>query len=115
MTCQEARASLGDWPTICGTPGWADVVRHTWACPACRAELVAVVVVAERVRVAMEALGGPPEALRARVVGTQQPPQAQMTPRDRLERALPYLPPIVRVAVDPLALVARWLPVPDVP
>ncbi len=121
MTCAEVLRHLEDWPAIREEPAWGAVVRHTWDCPSCRAELVGAVVLAERVRAALEALPDPPERVRRAVLGgaglagsereTERP--AHHSPRARLALAGPHLPLLVRLAVDPLALVAPWLPVPS--
>lgn len=138
MTCAEVRRQLEVWPAL--DPA---VVRHTWECAACRAELVSVVVLAERVRLAVEALPGPPEALRQRVLdavgvaaaapeaglaaepadtpgrpaagGACSEARPRVPARIRLAQAGPYLPPLLRLAVDPLAMVTPWLARPLVP
>ena len=119
MTCAQVRSHLLDWPVVSGLPAWSEVVRHTWECRACRAELVAVVVLAERVRMTVQSLPGPPETLRRAVLGGQDPALAAARPRlparVRLAQARPYLPPLLRLAADPLALVTSWLPVASVP
>ncbi len=119
MTCVQARTHLREWPEIRAKPGWSRLVRHTWECRDCLRELVAVIVLAERVRVAVEGLPKAPPAVRWAVLGTQgaTPPQdaGHASAWARLDRARPYLPPAFRLVTDPLALVARWLPDPLAP
>jgi hypothetical protein len=135
LTCDQVRSELEDWPALRRRPTWGGVVRHTWSCAACRAELVAVVVVAERVGVAVRALPGPPPRVAGALMAALAPGEAPgpglgdtsagvsgeegadrpgLGPRpsrawQRLARAAPYLPPLLRLAADPWALLRPWL------
>lgn len=114
MTCAHVLQRLEDWPGITEQPAWGAIVRHTGTCRACRAELVALVVLAERLRMAVQSLPGPPDALRRTVLGEREPAakRAPLPARVRLAQVRPYLPPLLRLAADPWALVPPWLPRP---
>lgn len=118
------RAHLDGWPAVCRQPVWPALVRHTWDCGACRAELVTVTVLAERVRAAMAALPEPPDALRRAILEAEEPAAAaaaavaqdpHLGATARLAQLHPYLPPLLRLAADPLAVVFAWLPAPLLP
>lgn len=114
MTCARVLQRLEDWPGITEQPAWGAIVRHTGTCRACRAELVALVVLAERLRMVVQSLPGPPDALRRTVMGEGETAttRAPLSARVRLARIRPYLPPLLCLVTDPWALVPRWLPQP---
>ncbi len=113
MTCVDVLDLLDGWPGVCNDPDWGDVVRHTWKCADCRAQLVAVVVLAERVRAAMDLLPDPPASIRVAVFGTGA--AVGGAPRERPLRARllwleTRLPPLLRAALDPMTALTSWTP-----
>jgi hypothetical protein len=121
VTCAEVRVHLDSWPAVRRQAVWGALVRHTWECGACLAQLVLVTVIAERVRAAVSALPEPPDGVRrailgaegrdagAAAAGTRDPRPGAAT---RLAQIRPYLPPLLRLAADPLTVVSAWLPAP---
>ena len=99
MTCADVRPCLDDWPALAHDPAWGAVVRHTWDCAACRSELVVVMALAERVRLALEALPPPPAALRRSVLRAEETANQKPSLQARLAELRPYVPPILRLVL----------------